>query len=182
MTILLQSNILLPCKKYDKLNNSDYTALGRQLVLICYCIIPGEIASLFFKLMVSCRPLWPCTSDLPASTSVSWDYRREPPYVALKLCFINSKWWSVNCSKALNILWQGFLTLSLCMFFPHHLFFIIYICLCISANLFDAVFETDLHTYESILLLSLCQMLYEAINQPMELIIQSKNVLTFFPW
>lgn len=65
--------------------------------------------------------------------------------------------------------------------FSHHLFFIIYICLCISANLFDAVFETDLHTYESILLLSLCQMLYEAINQPMEHIIQSTNILTFFP-
>lgn len=54
--------------------------------------------------------------------------------------------------------------LLLCSFLPlpfHHQ----YRCLYIFANLFDGVLKTDLNTEEFILLLYMCQMLYEAINQ-----------------
>lgn len=65
---------------------------------------------------------------------------------------------------SVNIQWQQLFHYSLCSFLPlpfHHQ----YRCLYIFANLFDGVLKTDLNTEEFILLLYMCQMLYEAINQ-----------------
>lgn len=90
--------LLLSCKK--NIINSTVQTLPHQggswflLVTISYQVALLLFVCLlcFFSLqdMVSCSQGYPCTCDSPASIPEFWDYRQEPPCLALKLCFINS--------------------------------------------------------------------------------------------